>query len=264
MNNKIRSILALLLVSTSGTIKAADTFAVVGAIGMNSKTVTFTPNKKQQGEDEIEIALNTVEASLTGVYKNLYLSANYDTSFDENSEVNSQNNIITRSRKDYSLTLGYNILDGLSLFGGYKYGESLAETLIGITTITGPLPDTSKINYMEFESGVEEKGLFIGAGYSHNLPKNITVGLNLAYADMDGTYTRLVQLNYPPIVITQDGDISGLSYGITFSGPLSTGSQYRIGYKVNSYEYSGKSATGTEVNADEEFRIISIGVLTYL
>lgn len=238
---------------------AANDYSIVGGVSMNKKNVEFAPAVPAADDIEFEFSINTAEASLTSLFSDYYIRLNYDSSYDEDAEITRANHIATHKRKDYGVTIGYNISKQLSLITGYKYGLSTKELLIG----EAALPS---INFRKFESSVEEKGPFIGFGYTHSLFKNLSMNITLAYADMDGEHVRVKTLPAPPFIAidTLEGSIEGTSYGISFSGPVSDNTIYTMGYRVNRYDFTGKTVFGGKISSKEDFSIISLGVLTYI
>jgi hypothetical protein len=146
-------------------------------------------------------------------------------------------------REDYGYSVGYYVLETLSVFGGYSYGKTSIISFDG----GGGLPP-----YPVYTQHLDE-GIYIGANYSIYVGKTGTIGLNLAYADMDGKY--IVQDSDPGGVSSSEtGKTSGYSFGITWSDTIKNKTTYYVSYKQKSYK-----TDLVTISIDKAFNIFTFG-----
>ena len=161
-----------------------------------------------------------------------FSSINLEQSWKDDIALLNNESILFMDRTDYALTFGYAVFARMSVFAGYKYGET---TIYGIEILTG-------YNDLAFI----EEGPFIGISYSQPLADKSTFGASLAYADLDAeTKNRIDPFGGPgsgPASAT--GTADGLSVGIKWSYELSESTLLNIGYKINSYDAEGTNKAG--------------------
>lgn len=231
---------------------------VVESIDSNAEGSIFDNDR------DYEETLYYADLSLGAAIQNFYIAANVevpivDTEYDQ-SLVGTQTearipNVDTTdsgdlSRFDYALTLGYNIWEGLSVFTGYKFGETELDADVGANS---NVPQN-------FETSYEEKGYFAGASYAFNIADAGTLSLSIAYANLDAEYSESGDFGTPSSPtntqealaddVFYDGDADGFSYGIKWTGRLADSLQYNIGLKYQKYELDGKGGRGTFTNTN--------------
>lgn len=213
-------------------------------------------NRKQLEYSFIDIdanpIFNTMAINATGFYKNAYIAGEYEILLTDDTNYEAEKGgsvtVLVFERKDANLTAGYNVWRGLSIFGGYKYGATIA--------VAQP-PVQQKIVSSEL-------GPFAGISYGHRLGSG-ALGISIAYADMDGE----VRVKFMGTGTSTDipGKTRGLSYGLSWSAPLTDQIDYRLGIKVNRYQFKvddpsqdvlGTSRPAGDFNTDENFTIYSI------
>ena len=155
-------------------------------------------------------------------------------------------------RIDYALTAGYAIGRGLSVFTGYKYGET---GIVGIAAFGGSTLDLLFI----------EEGPFVGFSYSRPVSDKGTLGLSLAYADMDAeTKNQIHAVGFPgtgPASAT--GDADGLSVGLKWSYEVAETTLLNVGYKINQYDAEGVNVVGYTYSLDSDYKFITLGLSHY-
>ncbi len=127
-------------------------------------------------------------------------------------------------RTDSTLTAGYLLEQGWSVFGGYKYGKS--------ELFQGNLPGYS----LTFEA----YGLFGGAGKSIGLNNGASMSFNGALAFMTGDV-------YDTKTLKDSGKATGLSFSAAYNRPLSHNSGIQLRGFYQSYSFSD-FATVVDVN----------------
>lgn len=156
----------------------------------------------------------------------------------------------TVSRRDYAFTAGYNVMKSLSLFAGYKYGRTTADTTSYGATIT--------LNTYT----IKETGPFIGASTSLVLGNKDTISASAAYADMKGEFIN--SLN--PMggagagQASGDGDASGYSLTVKWLHQISDATYLNLGYKYNIYDSELEHLNSFITDATSEYDYFSLGL----
>ncbi|MEM1432616.1 MAG: hypothetical protein AAGG11_01025 [Pseudomonadota bacterium] len=182
--------------------------------------------------------------------------------------VNRNTNVGDLSRLDYSITFGYNVMEGVALFAGFKAGE----TELDFDTQSAPnIPP-------DYESSYEEDGFFVGGSYTIDVAEAGALTFSIAYADFDAEYSESGSFGVPnsptnvttPLLdgVRYDGDADGFSYGVQWTGGLAESLQYRVALKYQKYELDGggsrQSFTNTNVTGEppEVFNNIGLDIET--
>lgn len=156
-------------------------------------------------------------------------SDNQSDDFEENIQGTNFKERFVGDRKDAAVTVGMKILDFRgSVYGGYK---------IGVSEATSDLDTKLKFS---------EDGYFIGGNYSWPIGKG-TLTFNMAVAFLDGSLKEdasaaaeaFIQGLHPGAVLDLDADskATGLSYGISWSAPLSERFTYSVSVDANNYTF---------------------------
>lgn len=184
------------------------------------------PGEKQTFNYDFQM----VEFAMTGGYQRFYLSVNYEQSVNDRSKavLNDDGTVseITWRRADYGVTVGYNVWRGLSLFGGYKRGYSNGHS-VGLRDTGGGVYDLDS-----YDTRFSEIGPFFGLSYDYPVGQYGVVGATAAYALFDGAWKAK---NAVGNRFELDGDTTGFSYGLTWSGQFSETAYYSIGVKRTDY-----------------------------
>jgi len=208
----------------------------------------------------------TLNLSPSLSWHGFFLSVAFERSLGEGSTSGmSTNNVGTLvwadrrySRNENYLTLGYRIWGGLSVFGGYL--DSSTRTSATNTPVTAVQASTSRSDY-------KESGLFYGLGYSHGIGEGKVLSASVAQADAKGTFdvTNVSTSGGAPFSATETtskGDVTGASYGLFLSGPLTGSLYYRLGYKATRYDFKFV-ATGVNRNTKQNYDAFVLGVVNY-
>lgn len=147
----------------------------------------------------------------------------------------------TGSRDEYNITLGYALFDAGSVFIGYRDGE-----------IEGDGQLNSVFSY-------ETDGFYLGATYGFALTESGSLGLNIAFAQLDSTLKEtLFGLPLPDA----QGDGNGLKFGITWQDFLSDNVRYSVSFDQYRYQTNVELDDLVDVEMTEEEQSIRVG-LTY-
>lgn len=247
-------LVCLAVYGSSAMADGDDGLVVVPKLGFSYKNVGLDPGSGKSFNSN----LVTLDIGATLAYRSFYLSAGYDTSIKDSIEHNTtpsgsgtpDDSIIAISRDDAALTLGYNAWKGLSVFAGYKYGRFDAVIISDVTVMP---PGNGAIRFTTH-------GPFLGAGYSFRLSKG-SLDFSVAYAAMSGE----LKSSRAAGTVTVEGDATGFSYGISWSGALSETATYTVGLKANRYSFDADPPPGTtdEPDLDEVHNIFHVAIQKY-
>lgn len=240
-------LLLILIVAGLGSAHAADNeLTVVGGVDFGFKRLHLDLDRTRT---TFSPSFVTINPNVVLGYGSFYGSVSYDKSVSADPGIGAQFSagsptatMLDYSRTDSTFTLGYRLLQSLSVFAGHTKGDNhFTETSFGNTLIV------TDISY-------KEAGPFAGFAYNHAFG-NGTLGLSVGYAKLDGDL-RIVS-NPGGATTTVSGDTTGLSYGLTWSGPLTGSLGYRVGLKATEYNMKEKG----EIN--ERYKSIFIGISNY-
>jgi len=217
---------------------SAAELTMVPSIGYGESNLNFS---RSTGESD-DSRFNIIDLGMTASYGRYYMK--FSTELPLGEEYTYGPAIIRQfKREDFGFTAGYYLRDNLSLFGGYAYGKTSIITFDGGGG-TPPYPVYTQHR---------DTGPFIGANYSLFIGKTGTLGLNLAYADMDGLL--IVQDSDPGgISNSESGKTTGFSLGATWSDTYKDKLTYYVAYKRKNY----KTDLVTQ-SVDKTFDIFSFG-----
>lgn len=237
---KIRTLsIAILPLLYSLSAGAAD-LTVVPSIGYGVSSLTFT--RSVGGEDASRF--NIIDLGLTVAYDRLYAKVSAEIPLGE--EYTYGPALIRQfKREDYGISGGYYVLDNLSVFGGYAYGKT---SIISFDGGGGLPPFPVYTQHLD-------SGFYLGANYSFFIGKTATIGVNFAYASMDGSL--IIQDSDPSgVSTTETGKTTGYSIGFTWSDTIKNKFNYYISYKLKSYK------TDLVTNSiDKNFNIVTFGAV---
>ena len=188
---KIRALFAVFMLFTISLPASGEDVIFVPSIGYGMSDFKFT----RSGGGQDASRFNIIDVGLTAAYKRFYIRGYAEIPMGE--EYTYGPALIRQvKREDYGYSIGYYLLENLSVFGGYSYGKtSIIALSSGAPVYTQHL----------------DSGIYIGANYSIYLGKTGSVGLNLAYADMDGKLTVLNTASPPSS--EANGKTRGISFG---------------------------------------------------
>lgn len=229
-----------LLFGALGTSLSANAqgITVVPSIGYGMSTLKFD---RSVGESDVS-RFSMVDFALTAAYKRFYIRANTEVPMGE--EYTYGPALIRQfKREDFGVAAGYYFFNTFSVFGGYSYGKT------SIITFDGASATPFSAIYTQHR----DAGPFIGANYSIYIGKRGSIGINAAYAFMDGAL--IVQNSDPGGVSTNEsGTTSGFSLGLSWSDTLKNKATYYVAYKFKSYK-----TELTTISINKNFNIISMG-----
>jgi len=283
MNRAIQSLLLLwFVISYSQFVISAETdddpVTVVGGVAYIFKTSDFTVSNKA-----FKPQYTSLDWSAVLAYKSFYTRVNFDQSIRGHTEIdNSLENdgsinsgILTLDREDIAVTFGYSLFDSISVFAGYKRGET-SGALGGQLRGFNPDPITNKpVDFLieNTEVSFKENGPFIGIGYTYFTQKSGSINFSVAYADLDGEALLFVpELDASgskfivPVQIL--GDTTGLSYSLSWTDMFSEDMNYTIGINIIRYEFDAPllntgGGNTEDFSFDENFANFSISLTKF-
>lgn len=231
MTNKyfLLTITSLLYIQTA----IADEYTLIPNLSASVKNFEYSVlNGNVKGE------INSLGAGITGIYKNFYFDLNGERSQTANEEslINGLSNTIAFKRTDFTASIGYAINQSISVFTGYKYGNS---------TLT-ELPHSP---YVGAKTSLEGKGIFIGAGGGWAIKNWGHFSFSAAFAKMIANYKSF---NFG----TTEGDANGTSLAIKWQAPITDHLSYDLSIKRHDYYYENFD----QINIDVSEQILSFKV----
>ncbi|PCK07335.1 MAG: hypothetical protein COA42_14880 [Alteromonadaceae bacterium] len=287
-----RALLSTLFLAPLPSAFASDGLTIIPSVAFQMKTLSFdqTYSGFDENSAEFSTTLPVLNLSVTAVMQKFFVSAKYESSLaDVSSATNEtdrsgvdQPNLIAHEasdvdveRKDWSLTFGYNVWDSLNIFVGYLDGET---TLTPEPFCGTPLSDPTCVesnraffqffigdagladNQAVYEQLYEENGFFGGVSYGLSLEGYGTLTMSAAYASMDGQYRD--NANDPNegfdgtfVPFNFEGDSTGFSLGLTWTGALGENTAYFLDLRRQSYSMSAVDSSSFVVPGRENLRL---------
>lgn len=180
-------------------------------------------------------------------FNRFYVTANYEVPFSDVSANKKFIGTVTQftsetdvDRVDWAITGGYSVNEYLSVFGGWKYGETEQSGISDELVENGPPPGL-KLTY-------EGSGPFVGASVGYPLWEG-QLSFSIAYADLDTDYESRAAFGTPATATSTNtpmlgpeeysGDAKGFSYGVKYTGILTESAQYYASIKYQNYDLDG-------------------------
>lgn len=184
----------------------------------------------------------------------------------EDATISEEEDIGTASRSDLDVTFAYQATSQWAFFTGYKSGETKMRFSARDTE------DEGEVVYIN--ESYSQKGPFIGGSYSLQFEKAGRLSISLAYAFLDATNNfsantddnqededeEQEELEFDDLTGTVEGDITGLSYGVTWTMPLSSNLLFQTRLKVNDYQQDIKFEQTHFKDIDENFTTLHVGL----
>ena len=245
-----------------------DEVSIVGGVAYNLKNEDF-----DIGGKPLKAEFTTLEWSVIAAYKSSYLRFSFDQSIKDHFLIDNSpdgggglsNEPFLFSREDIGLTIGYSVLDNVSLFVGYTRGETNVAVISGYRS-NEDIGFGQEALLTNIQANVLEQGPFVGASYSYYLEDSGSFSFAMAYAELDGefsmrtAFTRMVNGQVVIENLMLKGDASGFSFSIVWTDQFSEDMLYNIGLKTTRYKFDGPLApNGDDFDFDDVYNIFSIG-----
>lgn len=255
----LTAILLVTCIAAANVSAEEKKLVIVGGVDFAFKSLSLDVGSK------MTTPLTTVNPNMVLSYGNLYASLGYDGAVGSGNVVNIEDGLpgmLSMSRSDIHLTVGYRLIDSVSVFGGWLNGNIDAVQ-------SGYRNDGSSgsgiVAWYVGEIQYGTQGPFLGASYSMALGQRSSLSFSTAYAKLAGT-TNSVETFAPPSSVgttsnSDSFDVAGLSYGITLSGELTGSLGYRVGIKNT--RYIGSPTLNTPGGIVEEYTSFFFGISNY-
>jgi len=215
----IRLSLALLMVfvSINGsiTVYASEDLELISSVALSTRQFAYAVyNGGVDGQ------IQSLGLGISGVYRRFYVDLSGERNIEASEE--STDNLLETDRVNFERTdittaAGYALTDAISIFAGYKYGQS---------TITALFPSP----FSGAKITLSGKGPFIGAGGRWPVENWGFLSFSAAYANMEANYQ---DLSYG----TAKGDASGTSLSVQWKGVLTSDFYYDFTLIRHDYYY---------------------------
>ncbi|MDX1733743.1 MAG: MipA/OmpV family protein [Halioglobus sp.] len=193
--------ICLAIAASPGNTQQGPGFSLAGNIGLRDidfKLSNFTPgpivlrspagelpSSLEIGQLDIELndAIYTLGLGGSLFYERLFVTGLFEITPSNTTEVEvdsesapelSEPRSSDLSRADYTVTIGYEVWEGLSVFSGLKFTEFEIDARENTTVILG----SRDISY-------EEQGMFLGVGYTWHVAQRLSMSFSAAYAFLD-------------------------------------------------------------------------------
>lgn len=181
----------------------------------------------------------------------------------EDATISEEEDIGKASRKDLDLSLAYQVTKNWAVFTGYKSGK----TKMAFAEREGEEED--EINVIN--ESYSQKGPFIGGSYSWQFEKAGRLSISLAYAQLNATNNFAAntdddeeegedELEFDDLTGRVEGDITGLSYAVAWTMPLSSNLLFQTRLKLNDYQQDIKFEETSFKDIDENFTTLHVGL----
>jgi hypothetical protein len=179
----------------------------------------------------------------------------------KDADVSEEEDVGEASRYDYDLTLGYQINSNWSAFVGYKSGET------EITYISRE--DLDEGNPISLTERYTQDGPYVGGAYSWQFENAGRLTVSLAYAMLDATDEFRANTDddepddepdFDDLTGRVKGDTTGLSYGLTWTMPLSGDLLFQTRFKMNDYQQDITFEGNRYDNIDETYVSLLVGL----
>ena len=202
----------------------------------------------------------TLNLSPSLAWRGVFLTVGWERSLGESSTSDYQANGTSwtdrrYSREENSVTLGYNVWAGLSLFAGYL--DNTTNVSFTNYSVGGP----SVVSYGK--TAYNERGPYYGLGYSHRFGGGGSLAASYAYLKGRGTFetSQPASALFPSLLF--EGDVKGSGFGLSWSAPLAGSLYYRLGYKGNRYTFDFTDQNGNPRTTKQSYDSFFLGIANY-
>jgi len=242
------TILGGLSVSTQA---AEEPITVSPALDLSYKRVDYT----LRGVKVPSATLLSISPTLNLGRGRWYASLSYETPLEKYENISVQYpigssipSIVTEQIEQTSatFTFGYRITEVWSVFGGYLKTRHDYNKL-SVSTNAGVNPEN--INYQ-----LDDSGIFVGAGYNFRVGSKGTIGVSLAYGDLD---SKLRIVDGVTTITDIKAPSDGFSLNAVWSSPVSDALTLRIGARYTDYK------TNTSLTTKHSYYTYFMGLASF-
>jgi hypothetical protein len=237
---------------------AQDKLAFSAAVDLNYKelmysTVFVNTSTGVATVNEFEPKLWTLNFSPSLAWHGFFLTVGLERSLGEGStsgQTSGGYQDRRYSREENSITAGYDVWRGITLFAGYLDNKTTTNT----TQIQNNVTTLSTTE-------LAEKGPYYGVGYSYRFAGGGSIAASIAVTRADGSSTT--RSSNPQNSNQGNGDVEGTSYGLSWSAPLTGSLFYRLGVKATRYDFTFTDNLGFQRQTKQDYNALYLGVANY-
>lgn len=160
---------------------------------------------------QVNAAITSLGVGMTATWRKFYLNLSGEKNFDPGEDQG-----IELNREDTALSFGYSVNDSISLFTGYKYGQ---------TELALPVPETTAKQPLQLSA----QGPFIGAGGGWTVTGRGVFSFSAAYARMEADYFSED--------VSHAGQSAGTSLSVQWKANLDKNLHYHLAIIRHDYYY---------------------------
>lgn len=159
-------------------------------------------------------------------------------------------------REEYAIAVGYNLVDNLVLFAGYKTSTTEFDNTVNsfqMTTVGLDGNSVTSLGKGNLKLDLDQKGPFIGAAYGWNIMDKGILSVNAALGFFDGKVKQQTQINFPNNPEQENiingsfeysGDVVGLALGVSWRGNITDNLIYSLALSGYNYNYDSNNPRG--------------------
>ena len=183
----------------------------------------------------------------------------------EDATISEEEDIGSASRKDLDLSIAYQASKSWAFFAGLKTGKTRMRFVERESEDEGAV--------VVINESYSQHGPFIGGSYSWQFEKAGRLSISLAYASLSATNNFAAntdddeeegeeqeELEFDDLTGRVKGDLTGLSYSIAWTMPLSSNLLFQTRLKLNDYQQDIKFRGANFNNIDENFTTLHVGL----
>ncbi|PCJ45882.1 MAG: hypothetical protein COA99_03845 [Moraxellaceae bacterium] len=228
---------------------------LITGLSLGSSTLSF-PEKLDH-----DISFPSANLILAVTNKRWQLSLNSAFSLSD-AKISEEEDTGDASRRDTDLTLGYQASKHWGVYLGFKNGET------AITFTPRDLEDDDLLT--STSEKYSQRGPYIGGSFNWRFEKAGRLTVSIAYAKLDAVNDfeentdeeedEDEALEFDDLTGRVKGDITGFSYSLSWTMPLSGNLLFQTKFKVNDYKQDINVDGITFNNIDEKFILLHVGL----
>ncbi|MEM7365919.1 MAG: hypothetical protein AAF525_18025 [Pseudomonadota bacterium] len=210
-------------------------------------------------EQKLDQQLVFPMANLTGgiAWERLSLAGTLSGSIAD-ADVSEEDFTGSATRRDVDVTLGYQVLDNVSVFVGLKQGTTELDVV-----------SRDEMNPVVANEEYDQSGVYLGASTGVSIGEG-KLDVSIAYADLssDNRFFADVEVDIEPEELEFDdisgansGESTGFSFSVTWNQPINGDLLFRARFRHNVYEQDITFMGSTFSGIQEDNTSLSVGVL---
>jgi len=223
--------ISALVASAVGNVQAGTDASWVVSEGLTQKSLEYGISGSANSGNVDFVGVNL---SATVMFGDSYITTEIDRALSEGIMTGGRDGAIVSSDA-VTVTWGCNCISSIQSLGLF----------VGYASM-----DTSIEIFDEFTDNGSDSGLFLGASYPLISLERGQLAATFAFASFDGRSVSSFISSGALVNARLTGSTTGLSYGIAWSGALSSNMNYSVSAKINNYSFDvNRIANSTESGA---------------